>query len=112
MKENGLGRLFVRQVIMAVPWGIIFLIVLFVAFAGMKQQIKESVQYTVRTTIHETAAIAFDPRIVVAVKQNVKEGIEFVAKTAREEVQVLLNDSQLKQDIKETLEYSGEKFRK
>lgn len=100
MKENGLGRLFVRQVIMAVPWGIIFLIVLFVAAAGMKQQIKESVQYTVRTTIHETSAIAFDPRIVVAVKQNVKEGIEFAAKTAREEVQVLLNDPQLKQDIK------------
>lgn len=110
MKEDGLGRLFVRQLVMAVPWGIIFLIVLFVAAAGIKQKVKEGVQYTVRMTIYETAAIAFDPRMVVAVKQNVKEGVEFVAKTAREEVQGLLNDPQVKQDIKEALEYSGEKL--
>jgi len=111
MKEDGLGRLFLRQLVMAIPWGIIFLIVLFIAAAGIKQQIKESIQYTARTCLYETAALAFDYRIVTTVKQNVKEGIEFLAKTGRNEIRDLLNDPQIKQDIKEAFEYGGEKFR-
>jgi hypothetical protein len=63
-------------------------------------------------SINEATALAFDCRTVVAVKKNVKEGLEFVAKTARKEVKGFLNDPQVKQDIKEALEYSGEKFRK
>ena len=85
MKEDGLGRLFLRQLVMAIPWGIIFLLVLLIAAVGIKQQIKESIQYTARTCLYETAALAFDYRIVTTVKRNVKEGIEFLAKTARNE---------------------------
>ena len=112
MKEDSFGRLFLRQLVMAVPWGIIFLIVLFIAVAGMKQQVKEGIQYAVKTSIQESRALAFNYRTVTAVKQNVKESIEFIAKTARNEVKRLLNDPEIKQDIKEALEYSGEKFRK
>ncbi len=109
MKEDGLGTLFLRQLVMAIPWGIIFLLVIFIAAAAMKQQIKESMQYGVRTAIYET--VGFSYQMIGPVKQNIKEGIEFVAKTAGNELKDLLNDPELKQDIKEALEYGGEKLK-
>ena len=112
MKEDSFGRLFLRQLVMAVPWGIIFLIVLFIAVAGMKQQVKDGIQHAVRTSIYETSNFVFDYHIYTRVKQNIKEGIEFAAKTAKNEIKSILNDPQVKQDIKEALEYSGEKFHK
>ncbi|MBW1702147.1 MAG: hypothetical protein JRJ69_08865 [Deltaproteobacteria bacterium] len=111
MKKDEVGNIFLRHLIMAIPWGIVLLAVFFIAAAAMKQQIKEGIQYGVQTAVYETANLAFYPRVIDGVKQNVKEGIEFVAKTARSEIKHLLNDPQVKQDIKEALEYGGEKFK-
>jgi len=105
MKEGGLGALFLRQLVMAIPWGIIFLLVLFIAATAMKQQIKESIQYGARTAIYETFGLGF--QMVRPVKQNIKEGIEFVAKTAKTEIKDLLSDPQIKKDLKEVLESGG-----
>lgn len=112
MKKEGLGSIFIRHLVMAISWGLIFLFVLIIATAGIKQQVKEGIQYAVRTSIYESASLVVNYRTVTAVKQNVKESIEFIAKTASDEVKRLLNDPQVKQDIKEALEYSGEKFRR
>ena len=112
MKENGLGKIFIRHFVMAIPWGLIFLFVLIIAAAGAKQQLKEGIQYAVKTSIQEGRAVAFDSCTVITVKKNIKESIEFIAKTAKNEIKALLNDPQVKQDIKEALEYSGEKLRK
>jgi len=109
MKENGLGALFLRQLVMAIPWGIIFLVVLFIAAAAMKQQVRESIQYGTRTAVYETFGLGF--QMVGPVKQNIKEGIEFVAKTAKDEIKDLLSDPQVKQDLKETMGYGGEKLK-
>ncbi|MDI6687045.1 MAG: hypothetical protein QME06_02370 [Desulfobacterales bacterium] len=87
-------------------------LVLIIAAVGIKRQVKEGVQYAVKTSIQESANLAFNYGTVIAVKKNVKESIEFIAKTARDEVKKLLNDPQVKQDIKEALEYSGKKLRK
>ncbi len=111
MKENGLGGIFIRHLVMAVPWGIILLVVFFILAMGIKQQIKEGVEYAIKTTIHETASVAQSFNVVVPVKQNIKEGFEFAAKTVKKEIKDFLNDPQVKQDIKEALEYSSEKFR-
>ena len=107
MEEDGLGALFLRQLVMAIPWGIIFLLVLFISAAAMKQQIKESIQYGVKTAVYETADLSL--RMVGPVKQNVKKGVEFAAESAKNEIKALLNDAQVKQDLKEVLEYGGEK---
>jgi len=112
MKEDGLGRLFVRHLVMAVPWGIMLLVVFLIAQIGIKQQVKEGIQYGIRSAVSEVAQFANAYKIVVPVKKNLKEGIEFVGKTARQEIRAILNDPQVKQDIKEALEYSGEKFKK
>ncbi|MDO9528710.1 MAG: hypothetical protein Q7J27_06070 [Syntrophales bacterium] len=111
MKENGLANMFLRHFVMAIPWGLVFLVIFFIASAGIKQQVKESIDYSIKTGIHEVAKLAFDHRSVIAVKKNVKEGIEFVAKTGKKEIKNLLNDPQVKQDIKEALEYSGKHLR-
>ena len=97
---------------MAIPWSIIFLLVFFISAVGLKQQIKEGIQYAIKTSIHETANYAYSYNAVVPVKKNIKEGIEFVAKTAKNEIKSLLKDPEIKQDIKEALEYSGEKLGK
>jgi len=110
MKEDNLGALFLRHVVMAIPWGIMFLIVIFIASIGIKQQIKEGIQYAFHTGIQETANFAYRYNTVVPIKKNVKEGIEFVAKTAKNEIKSLLQDPQLKQDMKEALEYGGDKL--
>jgi len=111
MKESDLGGLFVRHLVSAVPWGIIFLIVLFIASVGLKQQIKEGIQYAIRTGIQESANFAYNYHMLVPVKKNVKEGIEFVAKTAGNEIKTLLHDPQVKQDLNEALGYGGKQLR-
>ena len=103
MKENGLGALFIRHLVMAVPWGVIFLIVMFVAAIGIKQQDKEGIQYAVATGINESARAVLEYEVQVPVKKYVKEGIEFVARTAGNEIKTLLQDPEVKEDLKEVL---------
>jgi len=111
MKEDGLGRLFVRHLVMAVPWGIMLLVVFFIAQIGIKQQVKEGIQYSIRSGILEMTRFTNAYKIVMPVKKNIKEGIEFVGKTARQEIRAILNDPQVKQDLKEALEYAGQKLK-
>ena len=111
MKEDGLGRLFVRHLVMAVPWGIMLLVVFFIAQAGIKQQVREGIEYGIVRAAKETTRLVFDYNVVTKVKKNTKEGVEFIAKTWRNEIKNILNDPQVKQDIKEALEYAGEKMR-
>ena len=109
MKENSLVQLFVRNLVMAIPWGIIFLVVFFIASVGIKQQIKEALQFTTRTAISEASNFVLDYPVFTRIKQNVKEGAEFKAKTAKNELRNLLNDPQVKEDLKEILEASSKK---
>lgn len=111
MKENGLGKMFIRHLVIAIPWGIVFLVVFFVAGAGIKQQVKEGIEYTMKTALKETTRIALSHRVFPRVKQNIKEAIEFVAQTGKKEIKGVLKDPEIKQDMKEALEYSGKKFR-
>ena len=110
MKNDGLGRLFVRHLVMAVPWGIMLLVVFFIAQAGIKQQVREGIEYGIVRAAKETTRLAFDYDVVTKVKKNVKEGVEFVAKTGKNEVRSLLKDPEIKQDLKEALEYAGQKL--
>ena len=101
MKEGELGEIFLKHLVIAVTWASIFLIVVFIVAVGIKQQVKEGIQYATMQTIAQSADFAFHPQLVKAVKQNIKEGIEFVGKTARIETKILLHDPQVKKDLKE-----------
>lgn len=109
MKENSLGQLFVRNLVMAIPWGIIFLVLFLIASLGIKQQIKEGLQFAAKTAISETGGLVLDYPVFTRIKQNTKESIEFTAKTVRQELKVLLNDPQVKENLKEILESSSKR---
>ena len=106
MKENGPGSIFLRHLSMAAPWGIILLAVFFIAALGIKQQVKETVQYAARTAIYETLNAAYNYHFDTSARQEIKEGIEFAAKTAKNEIKELLNDPQVKKDLKDIIESS------
>ena len=106
MKEEKPGQIFIRNLAAAGAWGLVFLVVFAVAAIGIKQQIKEGVQFAFRTALYETSGVLLDPNLVQPVKKNVKEGIEFVAHTIKKEVRAVLQDPELKQDIKEAVEYT------
>ena len=44
MKEDGLGRIFLRHLVISIPWATTFLAVFLIVTVGIKQQIKEAVQ--------------------------------------------------------------------
>lgn len=111
MKEDGFGKMFLRHLVMAIPWGVIFLLVFFIATLSIKQEIKEGIDFAIKSAISETARFAFDDHVAGAVKQNIKEGMEFAAKTAKNELENLLNDPQVKKDLKEIFEYRPERYR-
>jgi hypothetical protein len=104
MKENSLGYLFIKNLVMAIPWGIIFLVVLLIVSIGVKQQIKESMQFAAQMAITETSRVVLDYPVFSRIKQNAKESIEFSAKALSHELKALLNDPQVKEDLKEILE--------
>ena len=68
MKEQGLGRLFLRHLVIAIPWGIVFLVVFFIAMVGIKQEVKEGMEFGVRSAISETARFAFSGHLAGPVK--------------------------------------------
>ena len=109
MKESGFGTLFVRNLVMAIPWGIMLLVVFFIAEISLKQQVREGIEYGVVRAAKETTRLVFDYNVVTKVKKNTKEGVEFIAKTGRNEIKNILNDPQVKRDLKEVLEYNGKK---
>ena len=109
MKENSLGQLFVKNLVIAIPWGIIFLLVFLIASLGIKQQVREGIQFAAKTGIHEAKNLALDYPTLTRIKQNTKESVEFTAKTARNELKGLFNDPQVKKDLKEIFEYRPEK---
>lgn len=111
MKTNDLGSLFLRHLVIAIPWGIIFLIIIAIASYCLKQQVKEGIQYTFSTAIDETLNAAYRYQTVMPVKQNVKEGIEFAGSTVAREIRTLLQDPQVKQDLKEIFEAAPKKSR-
>ena len=107
MKEQGLGRLFLRHLVIAIPWGIVFLVVFFIAMVGIKQEVKESMEFGVRSAISETARFAFSGHLAGPVKKNLNEAIEFATKTAKDELKDLVHDPQVKKDLKELIEHTG-----
>ena len=102
MKEGGFGNLFLRHLVMSIPWAVTLLVAVFVGAFVMKQQIKEGIQFALATYGYETANLAY--RVGTPLNQNTREAIEFFAKTARKEIKDLINDPQVKENLKELIE--------
>jgi hypothetical protein len=103
MREGSLLQLFIKHLVMAIPWGIIFLVLVLIISVGVKQQIKEGMQFAARVGITETSRAVLDYPVFTRIKQNAKESVEFSAEAFGRELKVLLNDPQVKKDLKEIL---------
>jgi hypothetical protein len=104
MNQDSLVKLFVKHLVMAIPWGIVFLVVFLIVSVGIKQQVKEGIQFASRVAIHETGNMVLHYPVFSRVKQNAKESFEFAAKTWRNELKALLNDPQVKDSLREIFE--------
>ncbi len=109
MKEKSYGQLFAKNLVMALPWGIIFLVVFSIASASIMQQIKESLKVTANTAISETGNFVKDSPRFTPIKHEIKKAVKFATKTAKDELMDLLNDPELKKNLKEIFEYIIEK---
>lgn len=109
MKEKSYGQLFAKNLVMALPWGIIFLVVFSIASASIKQQIKESLKLTTKTAISEAGNFVKDSPGFTPIKLEIRKAVKFTAKTAKDELMDLLNDPELKKNLKEIFEYIIEK---
>lgn len=98
MKE--LLNTFFKHLIIASTWGLVFLVVFFVSALGIKQEIKEAIQYTARTTVAEVSIVLTDPFIIREIKKNIKKGIEFSADTLNKEIKELLIELETKKSKK------------
>ncbi|MBW1716365.1 MAG: hypothetical protein JRJ77_11185 [Deltaproteobacteria bacterium] len=107
MKEGDLGRVFLEHLVMAVPWGIVFLVAFFVAMLGIKQEVKEGIEFGVSSAISETARFAFSGHLAGPIKKHINEVVEFAAKTAKTQLKDLVHDAQVKMDLKELIEHNG-----
>jgi type IV secretory pathway TrbF-like protein len=106
MKEEGLGSVFIRHLVMAVPWGIISILVFLIAVVIVKGHVKDSIQYGVQTAIHESFNFVKDKGVTAAVKNNIKKGIAFTAREAKCEIKNALRSPELKQRVKNAMQYA------
>jgi hypothetical protein len=76
-KQIGFGRFFVQEAIRAGTWGAVFLLVMAVLIAAMKQDIKEGIAFGVDRLVSEAAFAATDRALIGNAKQLVKRGIDY-----------------------------------
>lgn len=110
-ENNGTWNVFVREFARAIPWGIVILIVLFISIGFFGQTLRSSVEFAQKNAVITTTGLMANPVIAETVKRNIKEGIEYTLKVTKRETRNLLNDPQLKQDVKEALEFAGKQLK-
>lgn len=111
-RDNGTKSVFVREFARAVPWGIVVIITFLICFGITIYGGKNVINYAQENAADTIRRIVTDPVLVEGIKRNVKEGVEYTLTRTKTEVRSVLTDPELKQDMKEALEYTGEKIRK
>jgi len=111
-KSDSVGTIFMREVARATPWGLMIIVVVLICLGFFNYTGKKLISYAQQNAANTVRQIATDQVFVEGVKRNIKEGIEYTLTKAGWEIRSILKDPELKQDMKEALEYTGEKIRK
>ncbi len=106
-RDNGTKGVFVREFARAVPWGIVVIITVLICFSFISYGGKKMIDYAQRNAANTIRQIVTDPVLVEGIKVNIKEGVEYTLTRAKTEIRNVLTDPELKQDVKEALEYTG-----
>lgn len=75
MNEQGFFAIFKRHLAMAIAWGMVFVAVFFITAAGIKQEVKESIQYTAVTfdSVSRPCPMAFHHPLAVPAEHKKPE---------------------------------------
>ena len=76
VENEGLGRVFLRELMRAIPWGVVLMIFLLIFMAFVKQDIKEAIDFTAQRATIEIKDFISDPEV----KQDLKEAVEYTRK--------------------------------
>jgi hypothetical protein len=95
-----LRRVFLRELVRATLWGIVFLLVVAVFSVGAKQNIKEAIDFSFRRAVGDVYFFVSSPQV----KQDIKEAAEFMSDQSNKQVKQLFTDSDFKQAIKEAID--------
>ncbi|HDI78313.1 MAG TPA: hypothetical protein ENF54_01590 [Desulfobacteraceae bacterium] len=96
MERESIGRIFLRHLAMAIPWGIVFLVIFGIATLTIKQNIKEGIEYTSNTLASKAIRVIYENKMM---------NKEIYGKTdLRETVKTLLKDPRIREEIEDLLE--------
>lgn len=76
VENEGLGRVFLKELMRAIPWSVVLMIFLLIFMALIKQDIKEAVDFTAKKVRIEAKGFISDPEV----KQDIKEAVEYTSK--------------------------------
>ena len=76
VENDGLGRVFLRELMRAIPWGAVLMIFLLIFMAIIKQDVKEAIDFTAKRARIEAKGLISDPEV----KQDIKEAVEYTRK--------------------------------
>jgi hypothetical protein len=98
-KEN-LGYVFLKELVKAASWAVVFLFFIVTLALGFKQDVKEAIDFAFKRAITEVYFFATDPEV----KQDIKEAVEFMSEQSSRQVKKLIADPDFKQDLKEAID--------
>ena len=111
MEQTNLARLFVRECVRAIPWGIMVIVLISLAISMEKQNMKEAIEYAAHVSMREAKAAVLDPTTFVPLKRKVKAAIKYTARVSmREAKEAVLEPATfvpLKQNVKEAIEFTA-----
>jgi hypothetical protein len=104
MREGELGDIFLKNLMAAVTWAAIFLIAFFVMVLGVKQEVKEGIQYAFATAAQEGVGIYPRENLQSLLTQAL--GGKSVRDEAqlREGIKAFLNDPEVRSSLKDIFE--------
>jgi len=97
--------LFARELIRALPWGIVFMIVLLIFMIGVKRNFMAMADYALQRSTQQVKSMMLDPRIVAGVKNSVKNGVDYGLMTGKETLFRTVADPYFKDEVKKAIDY-------
>ena len=103
--EMSYGSLFARELVRALPWGIVFTLVLLIFLFGAKKSLTSTLDYALQSSTEQVKAMLLDPRIVGGVKSTVKKGISYSVMTGKDTLFRTVADPYFKDEVKKAIDY-------
>lgn len=97
--------LFARELVRALPWGIVFLIVLLVFLIGVKRNFVTIADFALQSSAQQVKSMMLDPHIVGGLKNTVKNGVSYGLMTGKDTLFRTVADPYFKDEVKKAIDY-------